>query len=59
MIWLENRPDIFDFQNGHRTEGARRMKVIIINGPMGVGKTATGKFIAEKNPGTAIIDGDW
>ena len=35
------------------------MKVIIINGPMGVGKTATAKFIAEKNPGTAFIDGDW
>lgn len=35
------------------------MKVIIINGPMGVGKTAAGKMIAEKNPGTAFIDGDW
>ena len=35
------------------------MKVIIINGPMGVGKTATGKYIAETNPGTAFIDGDW
>ena len=35
------------------------MKVIIINGPMGVGKTATGKLIAEKNPGTAFVDGDW
>ncbi len=35
------------------------MKIIIINGPMGVGKTATGKLIAEKNPGTAFIDGDW
>ena len=35
------------------------MKVIIINGPMGVGKTATGKIIADKNPGTAFIDGDW
>ncbi len=35
------------------------MKVIIINGPMGVGKTVTGKLIAEKNPGTAFIDGDW
>ena len=32
------------------------MKVIIINGPMGVGKTVTGKLIAEKNPGTAFID---
>ena len=31
----------------------------MINGPMGVGKTATGKYIAEKNPGTAFIDGDW
>lgn len=35
------------------------MKVIVINGPMGVGKTAVGKCIAEKNPGTALIDGDW
>ncbi len=35
------------------------MKVIILNGPMGVGKTATGKRIAEKHPGTALIDGDW
>ena len=35
------------------------MKVMIINGPMGVGKTVTGKLIAEKNPGTAFIDGDW
>lgn len=35
------------------------MRVIIINGPMGVGKTVTGKLIAEKNPGTAFIDGDW
>ena len=35
------------------------MKVIIINGPMGVGKTTVGRFIAEKHPGTAFIDGDW
>ena len=35
------------------------MKVIVINGPMGVGKTAVGKCIAEKYPGTALIDGDW
>ena len=35
------------------------MKVIVINGPMGVGKTTVGKIIAEKNPGTAFIDGDW
>ena len=35
------------------------MKVIIINGPMGVGKTTVGKYIAEQNPGTAFIDGDW
>ena len=35
------------------------MRVIIINGPMGVGKTAVGKCIAEKIPGTAFIDGDW
>ena len=35
------------------------MKVIILNGPMGVGKTTVGKHIAEQNPGTAFIDGDW
>lgn len=35
------------------------MKVIIINGPMGVGKTTVGKYIANMNPGTAFIDGDW
>ena len=35
------------------------MKVIVINGPMGVGKTTTGKIIADRNPGTAFIDGDW
>lgn len=35
------------------------MKVIIINGPMGVGKTTVGKYIAENNTGTAFIDGDW
>lgn len=36
-----------------------KMKIIILNGPMGVGKTAVGKYIAEHNPGTAFIDGDW
>ncbi len=35
------------------------MRVYIINGPMGVGKTVTGKLIADRNPGTAFIDGDW
>lgn len=35
------------------------MRVIIINGPMGVGKTTVGKYIAENNAGTAFIDGDW
>ena len=35
------------------------MRIYVINGPMGVGKTVTGKLIAEKNPGTAFIDGDW
>ena len=35
------------------------MKVIIINGPMGVGKTTIGKYIADHHPGTAFIDGDW
>ncbi len=37
----------------------KKMKVIILNGPMGVGKTAVGKYIAEHTPGTAFIDGDW
>ena len=35
------------------------MKAIVINGPMGVGKTAAGRLIAESHPGTAFIDGDW
>lgn len=35
------------------------MKVVIINGPMGVGKTTVGKYIAEQYAGTAFIDGDW
>jgi len=35
------------------------MKVIVINGPMGVGKTTVGKLIADQTPGTAFIDGDW
>ena len=35
------------------------MKAIVINGPMGVGKTATGRAIADMIPGTALIDGDW
>ena len=35
------------------------MKVIILNGPMGIGKTTVGTCIADKYPGTAFIDGDW
>ena len=35
------------------------MKVIILNGPMGVGKTTVGKYIADTNEGTAFLDGDW
>ena len=35
------------------------MKVIILNGPMGAGKTTVGKYLADRNPGTAFIDGDW
>ena len=35
------------------------MKVIVINGPMGVGKTTAGRYIAGQVPGTAFIDGDW
>ncbi len=49
---------------GYRIDSCRikedcRMKVIVINGPMGVGKTTVGKRIADQNPGTAFIDGDW
>lgn len=35
------------------------MRVIIINGPMGAGKTAVGRCIADMCPRTAFIDGDW
>jgi adenylate kinase family enzyme len=35
------------------------MKVILLNGPMGVGKTTIANYIADKYPGTAFIDGDW
>ncbi len=35
------------------------LNVIILNGPMGVGKTTVGTAIADKCPGTAFIDGDW
>ena len=35
------------------------MKAIVINGPMGVGKTTVGKILADRHPGTAFIDGDW
>jgi chloramphenicol 3-O-phosphotransferase len=36
-----------------------QMKVIVLNGPMGVGKTSVGKYIADTNEGAAFIDGDW
>ncbi len=35
------------------------MKLIMINGPIGVGKSTVGKYIADHHPGTAFIDGDW
>ena len=35
------------------------MNVIVINGPMGIGKTTVGTYIADSNSGTAFIDGDW
>ena len=35
------------------------MKLIMINGPMGVGKSTVGKYFADHHPGTAFIDGDW
>jgi hypothetical protein len=34
------------------------MKVIVLNGPMGVGKTTIGTAVADMCPGTAFIDGD-
>ena len=34
-------------------------KFIIINGPMGVGKTVTGKLLCDKIGRAAFIDGDW
>ena len=34
-------------------------KLIIINGPMGVGKTTVGKIICNKLGRAAFIDGDW
>lgn len=36
-----------------------KVKVIVINGPMGVGKTTVGRYIADACAGTAFIDGDW
>ncbi len=47
---------IYTEDGKERCSGTR---VIIVNGPMGVGKTTVGKLIAEKVPGTAFIDGDW
>lgn len=35
------------------------MRAIVINGPMGVGKTTVGRYIADSCAGTAFIDGDW
>lgn len=35
------------------------MKIVILNGPMGVGKTTVGRYIADNSSGTAFIDGDW
>ena len=34
-------------------------KLIIINGPMGVGKTSVGKFLCEKIIKSAYINADW
>ena len=34
-------------------------KLIIINGPMGVGKTTTGKIVCDQLGRAAFIDGDW
>lgn len=35
------------------------MKVIILNGPMGGGKTSVGKYVGDTNAGTTFIEGDW
>ena len=35
------------------------MRIVILNSPMGVGKTTVGRAIATKYEGTAFIDGDW
>ncbi len=34
-------------------------KFVIINGPMGVGKTTVGKILCDKLGHAAFIDGDW
>lgn len=34
-------------------------KVVIINGPIGVGKTTVGKLLCNKLDKSAFIDGDW
>ncbi len=34
-------------------------KIIIINGPMGVGKTTIGKLLCNKLNKSAFLDGDW
>jgi Shikimate kinase len=34
-------------------------KLVIINGPMGVGKSTVGKIFCDKLGRAAFIDGDW
>ncbi|MGF7146342.1 shikimate kinase [Anaerotaenia torta] len=34
-------------------------KVVIINGPIGVGKTTVGKLLCNRLDKSAFIDGDW
>lgn len=34
-------------------------RVIFLNGPMGVGKTTTGRLLQKALPRSAFIDGDW
>jgi deoxyadenosine/deoxycytidine kinase len=40
-------------------EKIQMKKVVIINGPIGVGKTTVGKLLCNKLNKSAFIEGDW